>query len=150
MCQKCAGIRGFHAIGVTFERNADSPKLLKPQRSQGSRWSCWSRSVRVQGIGTYGSVGRNGEHERIALRNITDRNYPVAPSSRLPQEQLRRREMISSVQSGPSNPNLFTASNRARTWRLALRTSKASLRLWKGECSVWYSPAASWQRYSRR
>jgi hypothetical protein len=61
----------------------------------------------AQGIGTYGTVGRNGKHRNIGASNITNRNCSVGSSSRLPQEQLRRRERISSVQIRPPQPNFL-------------------------------------------
>jgi len=50
--------------------------------------------VRAQGIGAYGSVGRNGtngRHRGISVSNITNPNFSANWSSNLPHEQMVSR-----------------------------------------------------------
>ena len=47
--------------------------------------------MRAQGIGTYGTLGRNGRHRSIEVSNISNPNGSVTSSRRLPHEQARNR-----------------------------------------------------------
>ena len=43
--------------------------------------------MRAQGIGTYGTLGRNGRHRTIDVSNITKPDCSDDPSSCLPRQQ---------------------------------------------------------------
>jgi hypothetical protein len=46
--QNCTKTLSYCDIGAYFEREADSPKLLKTLKTQSKGWSCWNGSSCLQ------------------------------------------------------------------------------------------------------